>query len=204
MRCRRVQRAISDEIDGCPAPGGRRRLEKHLEVCPSCREYREGLRRLESESARTVRPAVPPGYWEDSLLRLREALASVPPGSAPAESRPRPFFRPTPRWAWAAAPALLVIAAAVYLAVVVPSGGPLESFPLSHEEGAGRLAAMVETDEALEADFSALIQAAIVDDSEEPDGDIRRLLYAESRFLDGLSEDELRKLETHIASELKI
>ncbi len=204
MRCRRVQRAISDEIDGCLAPGRRRRLEKHLEVCPSCREYREGLRRLESESARTVRPAVPPGYWDDSLLRLREALASVPPGSAPAKSRARSFFHPAPRLAWAAAPALLVIAAAVYLTVVVPSGGPLESFPLSQEEWAGRLATLVETNEALEADFSALIQAAIVDDSEEPDGDIRRLLYAESRFLDGLSEEELRKLETHIASELKI
>ena len=77
MRCRAVRRLISDEIDGRLAPRKRRSFEKHLAACLSCREYGERLRNLQAKSARTGAPAVPAGYWEGSIARLREKLETV-------------------------------------------------------------------------------------------------------------------------------
>jgi len=202
MRCRRIRRLISDEIDGSLSPGKRNRVVKHLAACRPCREYGEWHRSFASRSARAESPAVPPGYWENSLARLREKLAALPEAKRGEASR-RPVRAPGLRWAWAASPALLIVAAGIYLAFG-PSGKPLEQFPLSHEDAAGRLVAMIGNDEALEADFSALIQASLLENSGEPEKDARRLLYGDSRFLDGLSEDELRRLESHVEKELKI
>jgi hypothetical protein len=75
---------------------------------------------------------------------------------------------------------------------------------MSHEDAAGRLAAMIGNDETLESEFADLIQASILELSDAPDGDIQRLLYADSRFLEGLTETELQRLEAHLAGELKI
>ena len=203
MRCRTVQRLISDEIDGKLAPGKSRSLKKHLPACRSCREYEERLRDLQAKSAQTGVPAVPSGYWEDSIARLREKLETVRTETGGRE-RIRwavpPLF---PRWAWAGAAALVFAGAGLYF-VLGPSNKMLDRFPLSHEEAAGRLIAMVGDDESLEAEFSDLIQASIFANSGEEIGDTQRLLYAASRFLDGLSEDELLRLESHLDRELKI
>lgn len=203
MRCRGIRRLISDEIDGSLSPGKRDRLIKHLAACRPCREYGDWLRSFSSRGVQAGGPAVPPGYWESSLARLREKLAALP--EVKSEEARRPSLRvPGLRWAWAAAtPALLVVAAGIYLALS-PSGTPLEQLPLSQEDAAGRLVAMIGSDEALESDFSALIQASLVENSGEPEKDTRRFLYGDSRFLDGLTEDELRRLESHLDKELKI
>jgi hypothetical protein len=203
MRCRKVQWLISDEIDGRLAARKRRPFEKHLSACCSCREYRERLRALQTKSVRTEELAVPAGYWDGSLVRLRKKLESIRPyAGAPERIRPHTGLL-VPKWAWAGAAGLFGAAVGLYF-VLVPSNKILERFPLSHEEAAGRLVAMIGDDESLETDFADLIQATILENSGEHDGDIRRLLYAESHFLDGLSEAELLRLDSHLAEELKI
>jgi len=203
MRCRTVQRLISDEIDGRPAPRKRRSFEKHLAACFTCREYGERLRNLQAKSARPGAPAVPSGYWEGSIARLREKLETVRPETGGRERIRRPVPAVFPRWAWAGAAALVFAGVGLYF-MLGPSNKMLDHFPLSHEEAAGRLVAMLGDDETLEAEFDDLIQASILENSGEEISETRLLLYGDSRFLDGLSEDELLRLESHLDRELKI
>lgn len=203
MRCRAVRRLISDEIDGRPAPRKRRSFEKHLAACLSCREYGERLRNLQARSARAGAPAVPAGYWEGSIARLREKIEMARTeagGRVPIRTHAPAIF---PRWAWSGAAALLFAGIGLYF-VLGPSDKMLDRFPLSHEEAAGRLVSMLGDDEDLEAEFADLIQASILENSGEEIEETRLLLYGDSRFLDGLSEDELLRLETHLDRELKI
>lgn len=203
MRCRKAQWMISDEIDGRLAPSKRGSLNKHLETCPSCREYREHLRNLQTKTARVASPAVPSGYWEDSLARLRKKLEAVRTQPGGKERILRPFPALFPRWAWAGAAALLFAGVGLYF-VLGPSSKILERLPLSHEDAAGRLIAMIGADESYETEVADLIQASILENTGEEIRDSRLLLYGESRFLDGLSEEELERLETHLDNELKI
>jgi anti-sigma factor RsiW len=204
MRCRAIQRAISDEIDGSLSLRRRRRLDRHLASCPSCREYRSDLGGLQARAAHPPNPAVSPGYWEASLERLRAKLEAERRPD-PGRSRPRTAaISAVPRWAWAAVPAVLAAAAGLFV-VLRPS--PLtvaERLPLAHEEATGRLVAMIGDDEALEAKFVDLIQASILEDAAVEIREPRLLLYGDSRFLDGLSEEELQKLETRLAKELEL
>jgi hypothetical protein len=203
MRCLAVRRLISDEIDGRLAPRKRRSFEKHLAACLSCREYGKRLRNLQANSAPTGAPAVPAGYWEGSIARLKEKIETVRSETREREPIRKPAKVVFPRWAWAGAAALIFAGVGLYF-VLGPSNKMLDRFPLGHEEAAGRLVAMLGDDEDLEAEFADLIQASILENSGEETEDTRLLLYGDSRFLDGLSEEELLRLETHLDRELKI
>jgi hypothetical protein len=202
MRCRTSERWISDGIDGCLSVRKSARLEAHLASCAACREIRRRFLRL---AERSVPPgfAVPPGYWEDSLSRLRAKLESSGPALPTKAPVLRPAFFPAARWAWAGA-ATLLAAAAGLLILTSRRGGPIEAFPLTSEEATTSLVAMIGNDQELESDFVELIQASIREHADVQDGDVRRLIYGKSHFLDGLSEDELQTLDDHIARELKI
>ncbi|MFI9327011.1 zf-HC2 domain-containing protein [Kitasatospora sp. NPDC052868] len=69
MRCARFRSALSSRLDGEPAGLPDRRLDKHVERCPVCREWLERAERL-----RGLRPADGPSAdWSAGLLaRLAE------------------------------------------------------------------------------------------------------------------------------------
>ena len=200
MRCRTVERRISDALDGPPARRRAARVEAHLASCPGCREYRRRLLRLQAEARRSAPPEVSPGFWDASIVRLRGRLESPGPGAAPSRG---PAFFPPSRPVWQGAVALLAAAAGLYILVARPHR-PLEPFPLSQEEATSRLVALVGSDQELEADFADLLQASIREHADVQDRDVPRLLYAKSHFLDSLSDEELQVLDSHIARELKI
>jgi hypothetical protein len=205
MRCRTSERRISDSIDGSLSRRRSRRLENHLASCASCREYRARLLRIQEETARISAPDVPSGYWEDSRARLRESLESIRPASSQTEIK-RPRRRasiPSRRLAWAGAIGLVAAAAAI-LVLSVRTRVPVESLPLSHEEAANRLVALIGSDAEVETAFVEMIQASILEVSDVRDGDVARLLYGSNRFLDSLSDDEMEALNSHLARELDI
>ncbi|MFG3052045.1 zf-HC2 domain-containing protein [Kitasatospora sp. NPDC048239] len=69
MRCARFRSALSSRLDGEPAGLPDRRLDRHVERCPACREWLERAERL-----RGLRPADGPSAdWSAGLLaRLAE------------------------------------------------------------------------------------------------------------------------------------
>ncbi|MFF2042618.1 zf-HC2 domain-containing protein [Kitasatospora sp. NPDC058170] len=72
MRCAHFRTALSSRLDGEPAGVPDRRLDKHVERCPACRDWLERAERL-----RGLRPAAPAdgpsADWSAGLLaRLGE------------------------------------------------------------------------------------------------------------------------------------
>ena len=165
MRCRTVRRLISDEIDGRPAlPDGAGASKSTLPACPSCREYGERLWSSRRIVPGPEAPAVPPGYWEGSIARLdrKSQLGSAAEPSAGADRKPAPAVFPPLGMGGAAA--LVVAAAGLYFrAWPIDKSRP---FPLSHEDAAGRLVAMIGNDEVLEADLTASSRPRSLENSE--------------------------------------
>jgi hypothetical protein len=103
MTCRRFRKELVMNIVGEQKDKERRRLERHLARCASCREEHELTRRaLDGLNARPAPPAPPEVDWERNW-RAIEA------GIAPARRRSRAGLPAAlPRWAYAPL-ALLVL-----------------------------------------------------------------------------------------------
>jgi hypothetical protein len=106
MRCERARAEIKAWQDGELGPVSAWRLRRHLRRCPACAAEAASLRRL------------------DALLRATD-LFEPETAAVPESGRPRGRLpvRPAPRIAFAA----LAVAAAVLVAVVLPSSLPRRS-----------------------------------------------------------------------------
>ncbi len=93
MTCRRFKKDMLVDIYGELSKKERRRLEKHLDRCASCRAEFEATRRvLSSLEAAPAQPA-PRVDWERNWKAIESGLAA---------NRRRPGFLPAfPRWAFA-------------------------------------------------------------------------------------------------------
>src|SRR4030067_2417460 len=74
MKCEKIERWISDDLDGALMPGKRPRLEAHLSACPACREYRKKARRIQAASVRLAEPEVSPESLEALSAEIRRKL----------------------------------------------------------------------------------------------------------------------------------
>ena len=110
-KCAHYKRLISDHIDQPLAGGKQRRLAKHLEKCPECREELAFYADLKSQAAR-LELATPPAYlWERIACRLDEH----PWG----EDQPAPLaLKSQRRWGWSLNGAIHIAGAAATLALL--------------------------------------------------------------------------------------
>jgi anti-sigma factor RsiW len=100
MRCARIRRWLSAQLDEQLSPSREARLARHLEACRACARYRESLAAGEQRIKALASPATSPDFYARVRMKLaREAEASRAGVPAPAWSRPR----------WAAQLALLVL-----------------------------------------------------------------------------------------------
>lgn len=77
-----TQRHASEYLDGELAERGRRRVERHVAICPQCRQVLDSLRRTIA-AMRALRDRPPPGLAERTVRRLRQEDATPypePPG----------------------------------------------------------------------------------------------------------------------------
>jgi hypothetical protein len=145
-------------------------------------------------------PERSPEYWENSLIRLRAKLES---GLAPqAVHRPARAFVPGPRWAWAGGATTLAVAAGLFF-LVLRGGAPLEFWP-ALEDTYGRLAEQIGENADMERNLDTSLQTTIGEHAAGVDGEVHHLLYGRDDFLESLSDEEVRILETEINRVLKI
>jgi len=201
MRCKKSERWISDSLGGTLPGAKRRRLEAHLAECSSCRTALRAQEKLQGAARVLAAPERGPEYWENSLARLRAKLES---GLAPqAVRRPGRAFVPGPRWAWAGGATTLAVAAGLFF-LVLRGGAPLEFSPLAFEDTYGSLAEQIGESADLERNLDTSLQTTIGEHAAGVDGEVHHLLYGRDDFLESLSDEEVRILETEINRVLKI
>jgi len=185
MRCRKAERLLSDDLDGALGPGRRARLEAHLQSCPACRAYRDGLARI----GEAVRPSAerPSEYWAGFERRL-EARLDLDRAGRVAVAEP---FSGRRRLAGAAAGAsVLAVLAVVWFAFLRPEPVALAVW-LPPDDPFASLYLEFEADPELAGAVDREIRASIDEIAPALDEDVAALLAADPLFWEGLSEEEL-------------
>jgi anti-sigma factor RsiW len=128
LGCWLVRRRLSAYRDGELPPGGRLRVEAHLDRCGSCSGEVAQLNRLHAYLAGPEGPEVPTAVWDAFWPGVQARLGE--PVGAPAPGRPRIWaerlWGPVaahPRLAFGSA---LAATAVAVLAVVAPWQGPAD------------------------------------------------------------------------------
>ena len=123
MRCRRVERLLSDYIDGCLSESQRIIIEEHLKGCSLCRA---SLKRLEDTLALIkIKAAESPSeaYWNRFWPRLRSRLEERDEGKAPVPcTAPVPIFVRQPLLALTAFAVIVLATLFIFNAIMFESG----------------------------------------------------------------------------------
>ncbi len=208
MRCKKIEKWVSDEIDGSLSRKKQIILAGHLANCASCRGYRQRLRKLQVEAKNLPRPALPPEYWQESIAKLKANLESIKPAEKKEfKLRPRqaPAFFPAKRWswAWAGAASLLAVAAGLYF-FLFQAKAPRETFPAAFADQVNSLYEKIGDNSDLEEEFNSVLKASIREVAGESDAEVKHLLYGNSFFIESLTDEEVRLLDSEINRVLKI
>lgn len=203
MRCRKIERWISDGIDERLSPEKQAILKAHLSECVSCRAYRERLATIHKESQRLFAPRVTPEYWQESLSRLKAGLEAEEKTGQKSRERWMPSILPKRRWAWAGAALLLAAALGLYF---IPSGrnARQEIMAFSFEDAVNGIDQEIKSNPELEKYFNSFIQDSIHEHVGEINEVANPFHYENSLFLESLNEEELQLLESALKKELKL
>ncbi len=203
MRCRKIEKWISDGIDERLSPEKQAILKTHLSGCASCRAYRERLETIHKESQRLFAPRVAPEHWQESLSRLKAGLEADELTGRKSRERWMPEIFRKWRWAWAGAASLLVVALGLYFILSGPKARQ-EIMAFSFEDAVNGIDQEIKNNPELEKYFNSFIQDSI----HEHVGEISELNnpfhYENSLFVESLNEEELQLLESALKKELKL
>jgi len=203
MKCRKFGKWISDGIDGRLSTEHQAILEAHLRECTACRSCRERLEKIQKDSKAHSHPELSPGYWRDSLLRLRKAL------EAREQAKPKAWpgkvlsFFTKRRWAWAGAAGLFIAALGlIFFFSRTPSSQ--EMFAFSFRDTLNGIDLEIGNNPELEKEFNSAIQNSIYDHLGEMKGMINPFHYENPLFLESLDEEDLQILDAALRKELKL
>lgn len=203
MRCRKIEKWISDGIDERLSPEKQAILKTHLSECASCRAYRERLETIHKESQRLFAPRVAPEYWQESLSRLKAGLEAEEKTGRKSRERWMPAIFPKWRWAWAGAALLLAAALGLYFILAAPKARQ-EIMAFSFEDAVNGIDQEIKNNPELEKYFNSFIQDSIHEHVGEISEVANPFHYENSLFLESLNEEELQLLESALKKELKL
>ncbi len=196
MKCEKIERWISDGLDGALSPKNRPRLEAHLSTCPACREYQNRVRRIQAESERLEGPEVSVDRLDALSARIIYQLRLER-----LDERAGSGLRLIWRWARLIVPAVLVLA----LGVVLSRGrGEAPQDDIFSLEGCfDRVAREIAGDAELAAGFNRFITESLTgeEDPSLPSADI--YIWNEPYFWESLSDNELRLVEEEVKKEFR-
>jgi anti-sigma factor RsiW len=134
MRCSRIQKYISEYIDGTLDAGREEYVRRHLEGCRDCREFLEDLRGIVGEARGLEKLAPPDSVW----LSIRTHLLRERSRERTGEATARPVFSlaPSPLHFAVAAALCVVTVMAVVLFYSEPWNKgvpPVERTALDHQ-----------------------------------------------------------------------
>jgi predicted anti-sigma-YlaC factor YlaD len=195
MRCETAKRRISDALDGALGEGPTARLGRHLQGCPGCRAYCEGLSRIQGGAAGLADPALDPEDWAALLRRLEGRLARERVGES------RPCLPAVWKVAWAGAGLLALLFALVYLAGFRPRT-PSPPMPLSFEDSVAQVMGEVGANPDLAGAFDREIAASIAE-AVLPEGGEEIVSFGDNPFFwEGLTDGEVGSINAELEKEL--
>jgi predicted anti-sigma-YlaC factor YlaD len=191
MKCEKIERWISDDLDAALAPRKRQKLEPHLKACPACREFRSKVRRIQAESKRLEGPEV-------SLERLEALSAGIMRQLRleRQEERAGRALRLTWRWVRLAVPVVLALALGV---VLFRGRGEAPQDDIFSLEGCfDRVDREIAGDAELAAGFSRFLAESLAEEGDPSFPSDNIYIWNEPYFWEGLSDDELRLVEEEV------
>jgi len=203
MRCRKIEKRISDGIDGRLSREKQAVLKIHLSECASCRGYRERLETIHKQSQTLFTPRVAPKHWQESLSRLRAGLEAEEKTGRKSRKRWMPAIFPKRRWTWAGAALLLAAALVLYFIRSGPNARQ-EIMAFSFEDAVNGIDQEIKNNPELEKYFNSFIQDSIHEHVGEISEVVNPFHYENSLFLESLNEEELQLLESALKKELKL
>ncbi len=198
MRCKTIEKWLSDRIDGELSERKIKVLLAHLESCPSCRSYAAALEIIQDEARSIQKPQVSPSYWAKFTSELKANLSSK-------KKEKRLARLPVNKWQWAGASAALTLLIIVGLYFILFFEKPVpEMVVFSYEDSLTQISQEIGRDPELENLFNLVVLASI-GESLEGFGWQDSPGFQENFILwENLSEEEIRLIESEIKKEEKI
>ena len=192
MGCRKIEKLVSNNIDGELPEKKKKILEAHLKGCSSCRSYAKTIERIHEETKNLEMPEVSPAYREEFASRVKTRITSL----QPEKGIRLPLFSRW-KWAWTAAALafVIVVGSVLYL---TKSRQPQEMYIFSFENSLAQIYQEIGNDSELEDLFDSVILASIGETLEDSGGIIGPDSYESSILWENLTEEEMRFLESEI------
>ncbi len=198
MRCRKIEKLLSNNIDGELPEKKKKILEAHLRKCSLCSSYAENIERLHKQAKNLERLEVSPIYWEEFTSRIKTEISYA----QQEKMRGLPLFLRR-KWAWAGAGLLFVVVVGLFL-YLTQNKAPQEVYVFSFESSLAKIYQEIGSDPELEELFNSVILASLgelLGDSgwgERPDFHENLILW------ENLTEEEMRYLESEIKEDNKL
>ncbi len=198
MRCKTVEKWLSDDLDGKLSGKKILRLSRHLEECVSCREYRQDLLRLRKETERLSEPLRTPAYWEGFNRRLDGRLLALSPSS---DRRKRRLL--LGKEILAVAGIALLAGFGLYVFFMGNGGNFEESYAVTMEESLSRIFMEIGPEEALVESFNKEVVASI-EETLSPLREEWDVQFGDNPlFWESLSDEELAYIESELRKEIQ-
>jgi len=202
MKCEKIEKWISDHLDGKRQEEKERMLESHLKKCPSCRDYARNLEKIQEETRILASQEVPSSYRQEFTVRLRAKISALPP-----EKRKAAPLVWRWKWAWAGVSFILVIAVGIFLYFnFAQIKSPQEIYVFSFEDSLSEIYQEINDNSELEDLFNSIILVSINELLEDSGWDLG-LYYPEDPekflLLEDITEGEMEFLKTEIKKEIE-
>ncbi len=198
MRCRKIEKLLSNNIDSELPEKKNKILETHLRTCSSGISYAENIERLHKHAKNLERLEVSPVYWEEFTSRIKTEISYA----QQEKIRGLPLFLRR-KWAWAGAALLFVIVVGLFL-YLTQNKTPQEVYVFSFENSLAKIYQEIGSDPELEQLFNSVILASLGEILEDSGWGERPDFYENLMLWENLTEEEMRYLESEIKKDNKL
>ena len=198
MRHKKIEKLLSNNIDGELPEKKKKILEMHLMKCSSCSSYAENIKRIHEEAKSLEKLEASPVRWEEFTSRIKTEISSA----KQEKLRGIPLFMRW-KWAWAGAALSFVIIAGLFL-YLNQNKKPRELYVFSFESSLAKIYQEIGSDQELEELFNSVILASIGETLEDSGWGERPDFYENLILWEDLTEEEMRFLESEIKKDNKL
>lgn len=197
MRCTKIEKWLSDRIDGELSQKKTRILEAHLEKCAGCRFYAASLENIQDIARSRGRQDAPVAFWEGFESKLKANLDSA----RLQEEEKRPV-RPGWNWVWSGAALLVVISIGLYF-LFFQGGASPEIYVFSLENSLTEIYQEIGNDSELEELFNSIVIASIGESLDYSEWEESPDLFENLLLWEDFTEEEIKLIESGIKDDVK-